>query len=105
MRTVTCEGLDIYLMLKCAEINEAYFLCDPDAPLTVRAATKDDQVEYPGSSHVLSLTGDEPHKGVQRIMINTECGCFMFKVYMDCETPRSSGKHTATPRPSAKYCC
>ena len=105
MRTVTCEGLDIFLTLKCSEINEAYFLCDPDSSIPIRAATEEDQGEYPGSSHVLSINGDEPFRGVQRIMINTECGCFMFKIYMDCAGPKSTGKHTATPRPSTQYCC
>lgn len=105
MKVVDCNGLDIYLTLHCAQLLQVVIACDANRPIPFRQATQEDQEKLPGTTHVVMIPGDLPYKGVQRLSIASECGCYEIKVYIHCPAPIQTGKHTSTPRPMAQYCC
>lgn len=105
MKRVTCEGLDIHLTLQCSTLDEVVLACDTDIEVPFRETTEEEQQQYPGSTHVIEVPGDTDLRGVQHLSLATPCGCYDLRLYFDCPTPLATGKHTATPRPTAEYCC
>ena len=108
MIAITCTEPTIGLRLPpcAAVVASAHLTRHPvtSYPLTI---TGQDTVLEDGSRQlVLSDIPEDAKRGVYRLVLETDCGCFDTAVFLDiCRTPAMQGVHDATQQPGSIECC
>lgn len=60
---------------------------------------------FPTGTVAFDLPDAKLPRGVWRLTLDTECGCFSMSVWVDCPAPSTLGQHTATSEPGPTIVC
>ena len=77
-----------------------------DVPLELTQSTVDPELIEVSIPDPLPANVPYPKRGVWKLSVQTDCGCYEAPVYVDCPPPALAGVHTATSNqgPSIECC-
>ena len=95
-----CAGAFSTVSAKLMRLNHV------DVPLVLTQSTVDEHLITLEIPDPLPSNVPYPKRGVWKLSVQTDCGCYEAQVYVDCPPPAFAGVHTGTPNqgPSTECC-